>query len=141
MHTFLFISLVLFFTSSQSLSLKLNKKLAAITCGLSFAFNPQIANANANLVGEFTTNGLIFKDKLKINEFNDPKVQGISLYMTEFERPINEKLSGDFFNDPSSASLTCARTGPIVISKDIGRGLQGEEVFEESKNLFFKVNS
>ena len=71
----------------------------------------------------------------------DPKVKGVSIYLADFERPINEKLTKDFFNDPSSSSLTCSKTGPIVVSSNIVLGTEGEEVFEESKNLFFKVST
>lgn len=52
---------------------------------------------------------------------------------------MNERLSKDFFNDPSSASVGCARTGPIAIADNIALGKQGEEVFEENKSLLFKA--
>ena len=57
--------------------------------------------------------------------------------MSDFDRPITEKLSSDPFNDPASASLSCAQTGPVTIG-NIDKSRGGEEVFEESKNLFFK---
>lgn len=98
--------------------------------------------ANTREVGNMATSGFIFKDTLKISAFEDPKIEGITLYLADFERPITEKLAKDFFNDPSSSSLSCAQTGPvntIDITKKISTDASGEEVFEESKNLFFKV--
>jgi catabolite regulation protein CreA len=119
---------------------------------------------SSRVIGEIQTSGLIFKDTLKISGFEDPKISGVTIYLGDFERPLSEKLSKDFFNDPSSSSLTCAQTGPIgqneVISKmyniilccsllsslkdmaalrAIKAGAQGEEVFEASRSLFFKV--
>ena len=98
--------------------------------------------ANANIIGQFETSGFIFKDTLRLNQFNDPKVEGVSLYLADFERPITDKLKKDFFNDPSSTSLTCAKSGgPIVLADNLVKGSSGEEVFEESRNLFFKVRN
>jgi catabolite regulation protein CreA len=79
------------------------------------------------------------KDTLTIESFDDPKVKGVTLYISNFQRPLNERLSKDFFNDPSSASVGCARTGPIAIADNIALGKQGEEVFEENKSLLFKA--
>ena len=89
-------------------------------------------------VGEIQASGIVFKDKLIIESFDDPKVQGVSLYISNFERPLNERLQKDFFNDPSQASVGCAKTGPISVADNIALGKQGEEVFEENKSLLFK---
>ena len=96
------------------------------------------ANAESRLVGEIAGSGIVFKDTLNIESFDDPKVQGVTLYISNFERPLNERLQKDFFNDPSFASVTCARTGPIAIADNIKLGKQGEEVFEENRSLLFK---
>lgn len=90
-------------------------------------------------VASISTSGIIFKDTLKVSAFEDPKVSGVALYISDFERPLTEKLAKDFFNDPSSSSLTCVRTGPMTFKSDISTSSEGEEVFEESRNLFFKV--
>jgi catabolite regulation protein CreA len=99
------------------------------------------ANAvESKVVGALKGSGLVFKDTLQIERFEDPKVQGVVLYISNFDRPITEKLSGgNFFNDPSYASVACARTGPISIADNIAKGPQGEEVFEESRSLLFKT--
>lgn len=96
------------------------------------------AKAESRLIGEIAGSGIVFKDTLNIEAFNDPKVKGVELYISNFERPLNEKLSKDFFNDPSFAAVGCAKVGPISIADNIARGKQGEEVFEEKKSLLFK---
>jgi len=106
---------------------------------------PMVSSAtDTREVGNMATSGFFFKDTLKISGFEDPKIQGITLYLADFERPINEKLAKDFFDDPSSSSLTCAQTGPIdreKIYKSVSLDPSGDEVFEESRNLFFKVTN
>jgi CreA protein len=100
-----------------------------------------IANAaDSKIVGSFSGSGLFFKDTLQVESFDDPKVQGVKLYVSNFILPINERLSStkNLFSDPSSASLTCAKTGPIKIADTIVKGTGGEQVFEESKSLLFK---
>jgi len=70
------------------------------------------------------------------HEKNVPKLH---LY-ADFERNLADKIS-KFGQEPSSASVTCAVTGPIVIrdAKKI-RGTSGEDVFSEKKGLGFIQN-
>ena len=68
------------------------------------------------------------------------QVKGVTLYVSNFQRPLTERLSKDFFNDPSYASVGCARSsGSVSIADNINMTPQGEEVFEESKSLLFKT--
>lgn len=73
-----------------------------------------------------------------IEAVSDPKVQGVTCHISYFERSMWDRLSkGNWFEDPSNASIACRQTGPIVvgaISMDAG----GEEVFSESRSLVFK---
>lgn len=62
----------------------------------------------------------------------------MTLYISNFQRPLTERLSKDFFNDPSNASVSCAKTGKIQIADNIALSKSGEEVFEESRSLLFK---
>ena len=55
------------------------------------------------------------------------------------KRPLTEKLSKNFFSDPSSGGVSCARTGKVAIADNIDKSKQGEEVFQESKSLLFKT--
>mmetsp|Transcript_26396 Transcript_26396/g.58638 ORF Transcript_26396/g.58638 Transcript_26396/m.58638 type:complete len:235 (-) Transcript_26396:1489-2193(-) len=96
--------------------------------------------AGSTVIGEIAGSGIVFKDTLVVEQFDDPKVKGVSLYISNFQKPLTEKISkGQLFSDPSFASVSCARTGPITIADNIAKGKQGEEVFEESKSLLFKT--
>lgn len=83
--------LVLACIASQSLvsSFQLNVKRllgsAAIATGL---FSGAVVQADSREIGSISTSGLIFKDTLKINAFKDPKVDGVIIYLADFERPL-----------------------------------------------------
>ena len=89
-------------------------------------------------MGDIAGSGIVFKDTLTVEAFDDPKVEGVTLYISNFQRPLNERLKKDFFSDPSFASVGCAKTGPVRVADNIVIGKQGEEVFEEKKSLLFK---
>ena len=99
---------------------------------------PVFAAESSTVVGELKGSGLVFKDTLQIERFEDPKVKGVELYISNFQRPITEKLNNGFFNDPSNSSVACARTGKVAIADNINKSTGGEEVFKESKSLLFK---
>lgn len=135
----------------QEFTKDVTKKALATTLGSflllsSTTFSPLLpggeANAatsgNSRLIGEIAGSGLFFKDTLTVESFDDPKVQGVTLYISNFQRPLSERLQKDFFSDPSTASVGCAKTGPVKVADNIGIGKQGEEVFEEKKSLLFK---
>lgn len=95
--------------------------------------------AHAREIASIPTTGFLFKDSLKVTSFNDPKVEGVALYIADIDRSITDKLHSDYFSDPSSSSIACTKSGPITLSKDVSTSAQGEEIFEEARNLFFKV--
>ena len=116
--------------------------LASIMSVANFVAAPLPAAADGSrVVGKLSGSGLVFKDTLEIESFDDPKVQGVTLYISNFQKPLTERLSnGDFFSDPSSASVACARSAKTIkIADNIAKGPAGEEVFEESKSLLFKT--
>ena len=64
----------------------------------------------------------------------------MTLYISNFQRPLTERLNKGFFSDPSYASVGCAKTAKkVTIADNIAKGTAGEEVFEESKSLLFKT--
>jgi len=97
-----------------------------------------VAN-DSRIVGEIAGSGLVFKDTLTIESFEDPKVKGVTLYVSNFQRPLTERLQKDFFSDPAFASVGCAKTGPVSVADNVNMSKKGEEVFEESKSLLFKT--
>ncbi len=112
-----------------------------------FATSSIINGAQANAfgsgqreIGEISASGIIFKDTIKVTAFQDPKIEGVQIYVSDFQRPINERLAKNFFSDPSFASIGCAKTSNVVrASKDIYKGRDGEEVFEQARSLLFKT--
>ena len=64
--------------------------------------------------------------------------KGVTLYVSNFERPLTERVQKDFFTEPSYASVTAVRTGPIEIADNIDKSDKGEPVFKESRSLLFK---
>lgn len=55
-----------------------------------------------------------------------------------FERGLFDRLSkGNWFEDPSNASIACRQTGPITIG-DIDKDKDGEDVFRQSRSIILK---
>eukprot|EP00967_Tisochrysis_lutea_P008300 scaffold9940_cov39-Tisochrysis_lutea.AAC.1 len=83
--------------------------------------------------------GFFLKDTLRIEAFNDPKVDGVQLYLSDFQKPLTEKIAkGDVFQDPTLAGLTCSNRGRVIVSSDALLSNEGEEVFSEARSLLFK---
>mmetsp|Transcript_2444 Transcript_2444/g.5254 ORF Transcript_2444/g.5254 Transcript_2444/m.5254 type:complete len:235 (-) Transcript_2444:218-922(-) len=99
---------------------------------------PDALAVESRIVGEIAGSGIVMKDILTVESFDDPKVKGVTLYVSSFQRPLTERLQKDFFSDPGQASVGCAKTGPVQIADNIALGKGGEEVFKESKSLLFK---
>ncbi len=73
-----------------------------------------------------------------IEAIHDPKVEGVTCHIAYFERSMIDRLSqGNWFEDPSNASIACRQTGPITIG-DIDRSKDGEEVFRERRSVILK---
>ncbi|KAL4534592.1 hypothetical protein Ndes2437B_g05371 [Nannochloris sp. 'desiccata'] len=111
---------------------------AALIC-LSPALIANAAHANEK-VAEFATSGLIpvpgvFRDTVQVIEFEDPGVEGVTLYFTDYSRSLVEKLAKDPFGDPSQSSVTCVATGTVrVIDPENAKG-DGVEILNELKSL------
>lgn len=88
------------------------------------------------VVGEFSNDWT--GNELDITAFPDPEVKGITCHIVDFDRSVWDRLSkGNWFEDPSNASLACRQTGAISIG-DIDLSKRGGEVFSERKSLVFK---
>lgn len=73
-----------------------------------------------------------------IEAVNDPEVAGVTCHIAYFERSLIDRLSqGNWFEDPSNASISCRQTGPIRIG-DIDRSADGEDVFSERRSIILK---
>ena len=75
----------------------------------------------ARTIGEIQGSGLVFKDTLKVEAFDDPKVSGVQLYLSDFQRPATEKLAkGDLvpLPPPVAPVSACARPDG-VLARDV----------------------
>src|SRR5690606_8701929 len=92
--------------------------------------------ALAETIGEVST---VFKwlgpnDKVVVEAFDDPKVEGVTCYLS---RARTGGISGGLglAEDRSEASLECMQTGEIRFRGELK---DGEEVFKERTSLVFK---
>ena len=97
----------------------------SILCNLCLLFVGMKA-AFGETIGSVSTKGVLFKDKLNVEAFDDPTINGVTCYTTVHKRALS-------FTDSSSASLACRQTGKIK-----GRLASQKNVFSQSKSLFFK---
>ncbi|WP_439122880.1 CreA family protein [Marivita sp.] len=73
-----------------------------------------------------------------IEAIADPDVAGVTCHIAYFERGLFDRLSkGNWFEDPSNASISCRQTGPITIG-EIDRDEDGEDVFRASRSIVLK---
>ena len=94
------------------------------------------APAAAEEVGEVGVDWV--GNDIVIEALADPEVEGVTCHLAYFERGLIDRLSkGNWFEDPSNASIACRQTGPIVIG-DIERGPGGETVFREGRSIVLK---
>jgi CreA protein len=109
----------------------MRRRAAALILGLGLA-----PGAAAEEVGSFNNDWT--GNDIVIEAIPDPEVEGVTCHLAHFERGVLDKLTqGNWFEDPSNASISCRQTGPLVIG-DIERDEEGEEVFSERKSLIFK---
>ena len=106
--------------------------LASLAGGLSLLAPLATADEVGSFTNDWTGNGIV------VEAIADPKIEGVTCHVAHFERGFIDKLTqGNWFEDPSNASIACRQTGPIVIG-DIERGEKGEEVFSQRLSLIFK---
>jgi len=120
----------------KSVVAKVSKSAAAVLAAAALTVSPIPAMAENELVAKWDASGLIFKDSVEVIAFDDPKIDGITIFISEFQRSLSAKLQKDFFSEPSQASLTCTQTGKIVPKVELtSLKSDGEEVYSERKNL------
>lgn len=93
---------------------------------------PAAAEDVGRFSNDWTGNGLV------VQAIEDPKVKGVTCHLVDFDRSLIDRLSkGNWFEDPSNASIACRQTGTVAVG-DIDLSQKGEEVFSERKSLIFK---
>ena len=84
-----------------------------------------------------TNLGLTRSHRVVVERFTDPKVQGVSCYISQARTGGLTGMVG-LAEDPSRFSLTCTATGPVQVAENARRGERGEQVYESDTSLFFK---
>jgi len=83
---------------------------------------------SAEKIGEVTSKGMVFKDRIEIHAIDDPTIQGVTCYVTEY------KVGGSIFgNSKTSSSISCRQVGEIK-----GKLCNKANIYSKSKNIFFK---
>jgi len=73
-------------------------------------------------------------DKVVVDGFNDPKVQGVACHISRAQTGGVKGAMG-VAEDTSDASIACRQIGPI---KFLDEFKDGEQVFDEHRSLVFK---
>ena len=74
-------------------------------------------------------------DKIVVDGFNDPKVQGVACHLSRAQTGGMKGALG-VAEDTSDASIACRQIGPIKFLDDFK---DGERVFDEDRSLVFKT--
>ncbi|SFQ16777.1 CreA protein [Roseivivax halotolerans] len=105
-------------------------RLAALC--LSLAATPLAAEEIGEIGVDWVGNDII------VEAISDPDVAGVTCHIAYFDRGLIDRLSkGNWFEDPSNASISCRQTGPIEIG-EIDRSPSGEDVFRTSRSIILK---
>jgi CreA protein len=83
-----------------------------------------------------TFNLLSPNDKVCVSDFDDPKVPGVTCFISQARKGGWGQPLG-LNEDPSNFSVSCRQMGPI--SADISTLPEKEEVFTEKTSIFFKA--
>ena len=104
--------------------------------GASLALAHPAAADEARRVGSVDTTFKLLgrNDRIVVDRYDDPKVQGVSCYLSRAETG-GVKGSLGLATDPSRFSIACRATGPVHVTGDVPKS---EIVFDERASLFFK---
>lgn len=113
------------------------KKLFLAIVALACAATTALAQTQ---VGEVTTTWRMLGsgDRVVVERFDDPKVDGVSCYISRAETGGITGALG-IAEDPSRFSIACRATGEIKIKAEIDRSRKGEVIFTEKTSFLFKT--
>ena len=72
---------------------------------------------------------------MEVVALEDPDIQGVVVYLSDFKRSLADKLSKDFFSEPSQASISCAVVAPPTFDPTKISTPEGKEIFSEAKGF------
>lgn len=106
--------------------------MRALLSAALIAASPAVAEQVGEVGVDWVGNDVI------IEAIADPDVKGVTCHIAYFERGLIDRLSkGNWFEDPSNASISCRQTGPIELG-DIDMDEDGEDVFRTSRSIILK---
>ena len=109
-------------------------RLVLAAAGLSLAVI-DVASADDLSCVSTTFNLLSPNDKVCVSDFDDPKVPGVTCFISQARKGGWGQPLG-LNEDPSNFSVACRQTGPITA--DISKPPEREEAFSEKTSIFFK---
>ncbi len=94
------------------------------------------ASSDPTRIGDVSTTFKLLgrNDQIVVDRYDDPKVDGVSCYMSRAEKG-GVKGSLGFATDPSRFSIACRATGPVTVKGPLP---DKEVVFGASANWLFK---
>ena len=107
-----------------------------LAAALLFLAAPSMARAGDLACVSTTFNLLSPNDKVCVSDFDDPKVPGVTCFISQARKGGWGQPLG-LNEDPSNFSVACRQMGPITV--DISTLPEKEEAFSEKTSIFFKA--
>ena len=97
---------------------------------------PALAAEDATRIGEVSTTFRVLgrNDRIVVDRYDDPKVSGVSCYLSRAETGGIRGTVG-LATDPSRFSIACRATGPVTLPERLPKN---EVAFGASANWLFK---
>ncbi|MBH0207754.1 MAG: hypothetical protein A4C66_01795 [Nitrospira sp. HN-bin3] len=111
--------------------MKTNSFMIMLCCSITL-----VSAAYAEEVGSVDTKFKMLgpDHKIVIEAFDDPKIEGITCYLSRSRKGGLKGMVG-LAEETSDAALSCRQVGPIHQTSELK---EGERVFSESRSLVFK---
>jgi CreA protein len=111
--------------------MKTNSFMIMLCCSITL-----VSAAYAEEVGSVDTKFKMLgpDHKIVIEAFDDPKIEGITCYLSRSRKGGLKGMVG-LAEETSDAALSCRQVGPIRQTSELK---EGERVFSESRSLVFK---
>ena len=107
-----------------------------LAAAMLFLAAPGMARADDLACVSTTFNLLSPNDKVCVSDFDDPKVPGVTCFISQARKGGWGQPLG-LNEDPSNFSVACRQMGPITV--DISTLPEKEEAFSEKTSIFFKA--
>lgn len=107
-----------------------------LAAAMLFLAAPSMARADDLACVSTTFNLLSPNDKVCVSDFDDPKVPGVTCFISQARKGGWGQPLG-LNEDPSNFSVACRQMGPITV--DISTLPEKEEAFSEKTSIFFKA--